>query len=247
MNRNMDKNMPFPNLTKLPDLLIALSLREDQNMKIRNESGKDDRAPANREKFLKKLGLSEKNIISVKSVHGDNIEIVTKKDIGKFINDTDGLITDEKNIYLSITVADCLPIIIFHAQKRVISLIHSGWKGLEKKITKKAVKKMEENFNINSRDLFAGIGPGIDSCHFEVKKDFLIKFKSYPEAIIKKDGKSYIDLKLIAKRQLEEAGVRPENIGISPVCTYCKADTYFSHRNDKSEPVQAMMVVAGMK
>lgn len=243
----MDKNISFPNLIKLPDLLIALSLREDKNMKVYYGLGKDDRALINRERFLNKLGLSEKKVIGVKSVHGDNIEIVTEEDIGKFINDTDGLITGERNVYLSVTVADCLPIIIFDPRKKVIGLIHSGWRGLEKKITKKAVKKMEENFDINSKDLLVGIGPGIGGCHFEVKEDFLIKFKSYPEAIIKKDGKNYIDLKLIAKKQLEKAGVKPENIDVSPVCTYCQADIYFSYRKDKSEPVQAMMVIAGIK
>ena len=207
----MEKNISFSNFMKLPNLLIALSLREDKNMKVYYEFGKDDRALINRERFLNKLGLSE------------------------------------KNVYLSITIADCLPIVIFDPQKEVISLIHSGWKGLEKKITKKAIKKMEVNFGVNSKELLVGIGPGIGGCHFEVKEDFPAKFKSYPEAIIKKDGKSYVDLKLIAKRQLEEAGIKPENVDVSSVCTYCQADTYFSYRKDKSEPLQAMMIIAGMK
>ncbi|MCL5072795.1 MAG: peptidoglycan editing factor PgeF [Actinobacteria bacterium] len=216
-------------------------------MKVYYEFGKDDRALINRERFLGKLGLSEKNVIGVKSVNGDNTEIVTKEDRGNFIYNTDGLITNEKNVYLSITIADCLPIVIFDPQKEVIGLIHSGWKGLEKKIIENAIKKMELNFGVNSKELLAGIGPGIGVCHFEVKEDFPAKFKSYSEAIIKKDGKSYVDLKLIAKRQMEEAGVKPENIYVSSVCTYCQADTYFSYRKDKSEPVQAMMFIAGMK
>ena len=243
----MEKNISFSNFNKFPNLLIALSLREDKNMKVYYEFGKDDRALINRERFLNKLGLSEKNVIGVKSVNGDNIEIVTKEDRGNFIHNTDGLITNDKNVYLSITIADCLPIVIFDPQKEVISLIHSGWKGLEKKITKKTIKKMEENFDVNSKELIVGIGPGIGVCHFEVKEDFPAKFKSFPEAIIKKDGKSYVDLKLIAKRQLEEAGIKPENIDVSSVCTYCQADTYFSYRKDKSEPLQAMMIIAGMK
>jgi len=243
----MEKNISFSNFNKFPNLLIALSLREDKNMKVYYEFGKDDRALINRERFLNKLGLSEKNVIGVKSVNGDNIEIVTKEDRGNFIHNTDGLITNDKNVYLSITIADCLPIVIFDPQKEVISLIHSGWKGLEKKITKKAVKKMEENFDVNSKELLVGIGPGIGVCHFEVKEDFPAKFKPYPEAIIKKDGKSYVDLKLIAKRQLEEAGIKPANIDVSPKCTYCQADTYFSYRKDKSEPLQAMMIIAGME
>jgi polyphenol oxidase len=243
----MEKNIFFSNFIKLPNLLIALSLREDKNMKVHHEFGKNDRALINRERFLNKLGLSEKNVIGVNSIHGDNIVIVTKEDRGNFIDNTDGLITNDKNVYLSITVADCLPIVIFDPQKEIIGLIHCGWKGLEKNITVKAIKKMEVNFGVNPKELLAGIGPGIGVCHFEVKKDFPSKFKSYPETIIKKDGKSYIDLKLIAKRQLEEAGIKPESIDVSPVCTYCHAGKYFSYRKDKSKPVKAMMVIVGMK
>jgi len=227
----MEKNISFFNFTKSQDLLIAMSLREDKNMKVHFEYGKDDNALINRKRFLNKLGLSEKNVIGVKSVHGDKIRLVTKEDEGSFINNTDGLITDDKDVYLSITVADCLPIVIFDPQKEVLSLIHSGWRGLEKEIPKKAVKKMEENFGVNSKNLLAAIGPGIGGCHFDVKEDFLIKFKSYPEAIIKKGKKNYIDLKLIAKIQLEEAGVKPGNIDVSPVCTYCHSGIYFSYRH----------------
>jgi polyphenol oxidase len=243
----MEKNISFSNFNKFPNLLIALSLREDKNMKVYYDYVKDDRALINRGRFFSKLGLSEKNVVGVKSVNGDNIEIVTKKDRGNFINNADGLITNDKNVYLSITIADCLPIIIFNPQKEVISLIHSGWKGLEKKIAKKAIKKMEVNFGVKSKELLVGIGPGIGVCHFEVKEDFPIKFKSYPEAIIKKDGKSYVDLKLIAKRQLEEVGIKSENIDVNSVCTYCQAGTYFSYRKDKTEPLQAMVIIAGMK
>ena len=84
------------------------------------------------------------------------------------------------------------------------------------------------------------------SCHFEVKEDFLLKFKSYPEAILKKHGKNYVNLKDIAKKQLEAARIKERNIEISPICTYCHSDKYFSFRKDKSRPVEAMIVIAGM-
>jgi YfiH family protein len=243
----MEKNLSFSDFMKLPNLLIALSLREDKNMKVYYGSWKDEEALINRERFLNKLELSEKKVISVNSANGDNIAIVSKEDRGNFIHNTDGLITNDRNVYLSITIADCLPIVIFDPQKEVISLIHCGWKGLEKKIIGKAIKKMKESFSVNPEELLAGIGPGIGGCHFEVKEDFLVKFKSFPEAIIKKDGKSYLDLKLIAKRQLKQAGIKPGNIYVSPVCTYCQADRYFSYRKDESKPLQAMMIIAGMR
>ena len=105
---------------------------------------------------------------------------------------------------------------------------------------------MIDNFNVSPKDLLGGIGPGIGACHFEVREDFLPKFKSYHNAILRKDGKNYINLKDIAKKQLEAAGLKQKDIDISPICTYCRSDKYFSFRRDKSKPVQAMMVIAGM-
>jgi len=63
----------------------------------------------------------------------------------------------------------------------------------------------------------------------------------------KRNGKNFIDLKLIAKRQLEKIGIKPKNIEVSPVCTYCQSKTYFSYRKDKSKPLQAMMFIVGMR
>ena len=101
----------------------------------------------NRERFLEKLNLSGKNLVSVKSISGSNIEIVTEKDLGNFVENTDGLITARKNVYLSITIADCLPVIIYDFKKEVIGLLHCGWKGIEKNIIEKALKKMKDTFD----------------------------------------------------------------------------------------------------
>ena len=243
----MKTNFSFSIFEKFPNLLVALSLKEDGNMKIYGDFEEDKKTLVNREKFFKRLGLSGKDVVSAKLVHGDNIEIISNENKKQFIPQTDGLITNQKGVFLSITIADCLPVVVFDPQKEVISLLHCGWKGLGKKIIKKAVKKMEDRFDSNLGWLTASIGPGISDCHFEVKKDVLKKFKSYPEAITKRSSKSFIDLKMIARCQLEKAGVKSENIEISPICTFCQAETYFSYRKDKSKPLQTMIVVVGMK
>jgi uncharacterized protein, YfiH family len=243
----MKNILTFSNFNKFPDVLIAMSLRPDKNMKAYYNLRKDEEALINRERFLKKINLSGKNLVSVKSASDSNIEIATEEDLGNFLENTDGLITARKNVYLSITVADCLPVIIYDFKKEIIGLLHCGWKGIEKKIIEKAVKKMKDIFDSGPQDIIAGIGPGIGICHFEVKEDLLEKFGSYPEAIRKEDGKNYMDLKLVAQKKLQQCGVRRENISASPDCTYCRPDKYYSFRKDRSAPLQAMMVVAGIK
>jgi YfiH family protein len=216
-------------------------------MKIYYHCGKDEEAPINREIFLEKLNLSGRNLVSVKSISDSNIEIVTETDLGNFVENTDGLITARKNVYLSITIADCLPVIIYDFKKEIIGLLHCGWKGIEKNIIEKALKKMTDIFDSDSQDIIAGIGPGIRTCHFEVKEDLMEKFSSYPGAFRKEGGKNFMDLKLVAQKKLEECGVSQANIAVSPDCTYCQPEKYFSFRKDKSQPLQAMMVVAGIK
>lgn len=243
----METDLVFSSFKKTGDLLIAISQREDGNMKAYYKNGIDKKAIINREGFLNKLGLSESLIVSVKSIHGSRVEIVSENNRGNFIDNTDGLITNKKNVFLSITVADCLPVMIFDPVKKVIALLHCGWKGLEKGIIETAINKIKNSFNVNTKNLVAYIGPGIGSCHYEVKKDFLTKFKSCP-VVIKKSGDQYfMDLKLLAKLQLEQCGLKSRNIEISPVCTYCQSGKYFSHRKDRSRPVKAMMVVSGIK
>jgi polyphenol oxidase len=243
----MYRNLTFPNFNNHPDVMIAMSFKPDKNMKAYYDLHKDEEALVNRERFLEKLNLSGKSLVSVKSVSGSNIEIVTEKHLGHFIDNTDGLITASKNVYLALTVADCLPVVFFDPQKEIIGLLHCGWKGIEKKIIEKAIKKMKDTFNSNTRGILAVIGPGIGNCHFEVKEDLLKKFVSYPEAFRKENGKIFMDLKLVAQKKLEINGLLERNISVSADCTYCQQEKYYSFRREKSEPLKAMMVVAGIK
>jgi len=239
----------------------------------------DKKAVANRGWFLSGLGIEHDSVVSVKSVHGDNIKIVSGPDGGKFIDGTDGFISlGSPGLFLSVTLADCIPVIIFEPKRKVMCLLHCGWKGLTKGIIYKAVGKIKDKFSGKqdgiSDSFYAGIGPSIGVCHFEVKKDFLPFFSDYPDAILRKDAGDipkpynkemdtkteiletgnagaagnecyFIDLKLIAKKQLQECQVNPANIEINPDCTYCKSDIFFSFRKDKKRPVDAMMVIVG--
>jgi polyphenol oxidase len=243
----MENNLSFSNFNKFPGVSIAMSFRPDKNMKVYYDFGKYEEALINRERFLKKLNLSGKNLVSVKSISGSNIEIVTEANLGSFMENTDGLITARKNVYLSITIADCLPVIIYDLKKEIIGLLHCGWKGIEKNIIGKAIDKMKYAFDSEPKDIIAGIGPGIGNCHFEVKEDLMEKFSYYPGAFRIDGGKIFMDLKLVAQKKLEECGVRQTGIAASPECTYCQSEKYFSFRKDKSRPLQAMMVLAGIK
>jgi YfiH family protein len=214
-------------------LKIIFSTKKEGSMKIGDKEGE-----RNREKFLKKVGIDKDIVVFIKGCHGKRIKKVSKKDKGKIVEGFDGLITKEKGIFLGITFGDCLPVFLWDKEKRVISLLHCGWRGIAKGIVEEGVKKMKE-FGIKPRDVFAFLGPGICKKHYEIKEDVLEKFKNYKSAITFKQGKIFLDLKKVVKEKLKNLGVK--YIFQSKECTFCQKQKYFSLRRDKKLRVQVAL------
>lgn len=89
----------------------------------------------NRKRFFDALGADSRTLINCSQVHGTHIEIVGKEDCGRgalsldtAIPDTDGLITNEANVPITMNYADCTPL-FFYDPKGVIALSHGGWRG----------------------------------------------------------------------------------------------------------------------
>lgn len=181
------------------------------------------------------LGLCYENFVLAKQTHTDNIRCVTRADAGKGITkdsdieDTDGLITDEKNIPLVIFSADCVPILLAEPKRRVVAAIHAGWRGSVKKIAGKAVSKMIKQYGANANEIRAAIGASIGPCCFEVGEETAVLF---PENYVtpKQNGKFTVDLWRFNRDVLISAGLREENISIAGECTVCMQDKYYSYR-----------------
>lgn len=199
--------------------------------------GTVDSYPYIRNDVFEENGLSDAIAVCPKQVHKDNIEIISEKpsDI-LLIPDTDGLITNQKNVLLTTVHADCLAVFLYDAKKNAIGLVHAGWRGTVLGIAPKAVKMLVGVYDCNPADIHAFISPGISECCFEVGSEVYEEFKNlwnfiddYAEP---QKNKYYIDLKGINKRQLEQAGLQSDNIDISSHCTCCEPETFCSYRRD---------------
>jgi len=236
----------FSIFEKYSNLIIGFSEKKDGPMK---------NSIQNRKKFFNKLGIDKNLIVRADLVHGNKVALVSKKESGQIIERTDGLLTKEKNLFLTITTADCLPIFIYDPEKEIIGLIHGGWRSLADNILKEAINKIINNFKSNPAHILIGIGPGISQCHFEIKfeakKDPLQKLCDRiifaQGVVLKRDNKIFLDLKELAKLQLIELGIKEENIEISSECTFCLKDKYFSYRRDKPEQIKTMLAIIGQK
>ena len=217
------------------NLIFGLSEKSDGPMKNNL---------TNQRAFFERKNLNTRKIINVQLTHGNNVLIIDSQTEKNTLTDCDALITVDKNCLLTLTVADCLPIYFYDQQKQVVALAHAGWKGVLNGIAQKTVLSLINNFNCNPADIKIFIGPHIQKCHFEVQDDVASQFAS--KYVIKTNGKKYIKLANAVKDQLIKTGILANNISISPECTYCLNNKYFSWRREHDKILKTMIAYIGL-
>lgn len=238
----------FKIFNKYPNLLTAFSQKEDGSMNVYQVEAGNQEIKQNRERFFQSLGIKWQQAVHPKLVLSNRVKIIGKEDQGKIINGFDGFITAEKNVFLTITGADCPPIYLYDPQTEVIGLIHCGQHGLAQNILDNAIKTIEQNFSCQPENILAGIGPGISQPHYDVTSEIAKDFEQLkPSVLLRQGSKIYLDLKKAAQIQLQNLGLKPENIEVNPDCTYGLPNKYFSYRRDRPKVLQVMMAVFGQR
>ncbi len=193
---------------------------------------------ANRDEIASFFG-AEAQTVSPLQVHGSHVHVVDEKaGRGWMKLDTsfraDALVTNLPGVVLTILTADCVPLLIADPVRRAVGAVHAGWRGTQQEITRKTVETMTRLYGTRPEDLIVGIGPAIGGCCYEVGEEVVAHFTDYPEAVVAKpNGKYLLDTKQINARQLKALGVPPGQIEISPVCTSCEHERFFSYRADR--------------
>ena len=211
--------------------------------------------------ICKAIGSKYRNLIKPRQYHTNNVKIVKNKinvlapdfNLKKY-KETDGLITNRKNMVLSTTNADCILFLIFDPVKKVIANVHSGWKGTLQRIIVQTINKMVNEFGCNPEDIICCICPSIRKCHFEVGQDVKDEFqKQFGELdgctyvdekgntitikmndiIEENSGKWNIDTVLINRIVMQKLGMKPQNIIDSGICSMCNSHLIHSYRNEK--------------
>ena len=190
------------------------------------------------------LGVDQNNIVYTSQEHTANVAKITRKDCLRgekvpIIKGTDGMITNESEIVLMTFHADCVPLFFYDRVNHAIGLTHSGWRGTAKKIGAVTLQMMNEYYGTKPDDILAGIGPAICKDCYEVSQDVIVEFsKSFSDKDLSRiafshqngDGKYQLDLIKANELILLEAGIKPENLDITDLCTCCNPELLFSHR-----------------
>ena len=122
----------------------------------------------------RKIGCTSGNLVSLNQIHSNKVYKISG--IPKKRLTGDAMITNKRNIAISILTADCAPILIIEKKQKFVGAIHAGWKGAFKGIVKKTIQLLKKN-GCSEKDMIACIGPCIKKNSYEVKNDFFKLFK----------------------------------------------------------------------
>ncbi len=200
----------------------------------------DDRVNVvrNRELFFGKLhiGLDELAI----PVQRHTTKVVHAKTWGGF-EECDGLVTSEPGVFLVVTIADCMPILIFDKGRKAVAALHAGWRGAADGIVRAGLAAMNAEFGTRPDECLVCVGPSAGVCCYEVDEDVAGRF---PADVVDRSGaKPKLDLRQSARNQLIAAGVQPDNIEVTAKCTIHESGLFHSYRRDGKQSGRMMGVI----
>lgn len=188
------------------------------------------------------IGFREEQLVFSAQVHETKIRKVTAANRGEGVTKEtvpgiDGLATDEADVPLYTSYADCVPLLFYDPQKKVVAMAHSGWRGTAARIGTKMVHFMEKEYGSRAENIIAAVGPSICRKCYEVSEDVAQAFREafrpeqFPLLFDEKgQGKYQLDLWEANRIILTEAGILPEHLDVTDLCTCCNHDKLFSHR-----------------
>lgn len=189
------------------------------------------------------MGFDTGSLVFSQQTHTTNVRVATEEDRGSGFTkplrytDVDGLITNVPGLMLATFYADCVPLFFVDPVHRAVGLSHSGWKGTVGRMGKATVERMTEIFGTRPEEVLAAVGPSICQDCYEVSEDVASAFRKEfrdqaDERLLyqKENGRYQLNLWRANEIVLLEAGVRPEHLAITNVCTCCNPELMFSHR-----------------
>ncbi len=284
--------LQFNNFQHFPNLIHGIFTRDggysEPPYKGLNTLGslrggdKLDNVVRNRQLALHSLALDEVPCITLWNVHGADVFVpdvhenwrsdwayhsyYTQTWTPQEIHKGDALITQQRGVALALSFADCTPIALYEPTTQSIGIAHGGWRGTARGVVLATIAAMVEHFGSLPRDIYAGIGPAIGPCCYEVSQNVqdlftgreqfedmpiqeqyrgLIRESAVFSTVQQPDKDSLrLDLWETNRRQLLMAGLLPEHIEVAEICTDCHVDHFFSHRAEHGKTGRFPMIMA---
>jgi YfiH family protein len=193
-------------------------------------------APARWKNLLRTSAFE--TIVHARQVH--ETRIVVHDQLGRGVREVegaaDGHATAELGVLLAVTVADCVPIYLLDADARAVALLHGGWRGIAAGILPRGVTLLGTMWGTDPRRLLVHLGPAICGACYTVGSEVFGALGVEVPA-----HAAPVDVRGVLAQQARAAGVPPESITISDLCTLCGDGNLFSHRGGRSERQVALL------
>ncbi len=202
----------------------------------------------NRKRLSAAVEIPLENFVIPNQVHSNNVLEINELHRGKgvwqreeSIRCTDSFVTNIPEICLTAFAADCVSLLFFDFEKKVIATAHAGWRGTVNKISHSTIEEMVTKYGCKPENILVGIGPSIGPCcyeigqdvEFEVKKNFTNFDELLTENFVTK--KKHFNLWKANFASLLEKGILEKNIETAEMCTLCRKDLFFSSRSNEGK------------
>jgi YfiH family protein len=204
-----------------------------------------ERVVENRRLLFRAFGMSLERSVWCKQIHADGVTVVSADDAGRgsteetsIVEGADALVTDVPDLSLCVTLADCVPVVIFDPERRVVGLAHAGWGGTVARISSRTVEVMRKRFACDPAVMVAAIGPSIGQSGYEVGEDVIerarVAFGARASELLApaSGGKAWFDLWAANRIDLEEAGIPMAQIEVGEIATDENLHEFYSHRHE---------------
>jgi len=199
----------------------------------------DDLVQENYRRLATVFSIAADRLLGVRQMHGTQVLKIGPGDRAGDIatRSADALITDRPGTFLTVRVADCLPILLADPNHQAVGAVHAGWRGTLEGTLSATIQAMKKEFGSQPGDLRMAIGPGITISHYEVSLGIgaLLEEKTglkKGESARTEQGVQ-INLAAINRRQAIGEGLSSDRIWNSDLCTFSDAkQRFFSYRRD---------------
>ena len=187
---------------------------------------------ANRDLLLGELGSDRSRVCGYHQVHGARVEVAEP---GWFEKKADAAITDDPELLLVVSAADCFPVLFHDRRTGAVGAAHCGWRGTVGHIVANVVEALGRQYGSAPGDLEVAIGQGIMGTCYEVAPTVVDEFiaAGFPPEVASRGGeRPLLDILAAIRFELARVGVEAEQVHALERCTHCEPEVFYSHRRD---------------
>ncbi len=223
----------FQEFEAIPGLIHAITNRGAGDG-YEARTGAETGSPTPNEQLLGALGVSKERLFLLDQKHSDRVVAINHEEVisldSRRAQPGDGIILTGPGCFAAVRTADCVPLLALLPKRKMVCLIHAGWRGTCDRIVAKGIQRFLELSSACSEDLRVGVGPCIRKCCYQVGSDVRDQYRRAGHDLEDLLTESHLDLVKANISQLQELGaVRIEDSGL---CTACRPDLFYSYRRE---------------